>query len=149
MSEHTPGPWHYYEHVTYRTVEPGVEEPEDSWIEIRDEGDIMVATLPGGSIYDGALIAAAPDMAAELERVRAKCERLQDELNKTEEALAVSRMEQSELNYAHDEITKLTIDNAQLLEACKVAFDAINLNDETLTARDALVTAIEAAEGES
>ena len=97
MSEHTPGPWHYYEHETYRTVEPGIEEPEDSWIEIRDEGDIMVATLPGGSIYDGALIAAAP----------------------------------------------------QLLKACKVALNAINQNDETLTARDYLTAAIEATEGES
>jgi len=90
MMTHTPGPWHYYEHETYRTTEPGISEPENSWIEIRDEGDLITATLPGGSIYDAALIAAAP----------------------------------------------------KLLEACKVAYDAINLNDETKTAREVLAAVI-------
>ena len=69
MMTHTPGPWHYYEHETYRTTEPGISEPENSWIEIRDEGGLITATLPGGSIYDAALIAAAPDLLAALETV--------------------------------------------------------------------------------
>ena len=69
MMKHTPGPWNYYEHETLRTVEPGVEEPEDAWIEIRDEGDIIVARLPGGSIYDAELIAAAPDLLEVLKKV--------------------------------------------------------------------------------
>jgi hypothetical protein len=37
--------------------------------------------------------------------------------------------------------------NADLLKACKVALNAINLNDETVTARKALDAAIEKAEG--
>ena len=87
MSEHTPGPWHYCERVTYRTVDPGVEEPEDSWIEIRDEGYLIVAKLPGGSIYDAALIAAAPETAAELKRVRAVNAQLLKALQHAREAV--------------------------------------------------------------
>ena len=40
------------------------------------------------------------------------------------------------------EIERLKAERAVLLEACKVALNTINLNDETVTARRALVAAI-------
>ncbi len=45
-----------------------------------------------------------------------------------------------------EENERLKVINAELLEACKVALNAINLNDETLTAREALTAVI--AKGE-
>ena len=148
MSEHTPGPW---EHVGNGAIVTSV----------NGYGQEIACVWELGNDdkkHNAALIAAAPDMAAELERVRAKCERLQDELNKTEEALSVSRMEQSELNYAHDEITKLTIDNARLLEALKeiakgegaFSLDQLKFAYNTIeNMKEIAQTAIESAEGES
>ena len=54
----------------------------------------------------------------------------------------------AEREAAKVEITRLEAINADLLGACEVALMAINLNDETLTAREALVAAIAKARGE-
>ena len=53
----------------------------------------------------------------------------------------------AEREAAKAEIARLEALNADLLAACEVALMAINLNDETLTAREALVAAIAKARG--
>ena len=50
------------ERVTYVSTEPGVDVPDDCWIEILGDTRTPIAILPCGSIYDANLIAAAPDM---------------------------------------------------------------------------------------
>ena len=54
----------------------------------------------------------------------------------------------AKLDEANAKIARLEALNADLLAACEVALMAINLNDETLTAREALVAAIAKARGE-
>ena len=44
--------------------------------------------------------------------------------------------------YHHDLVERLEAEKADLLAACQIAFDAINLNDETKTAREVLAAVI-------
>ena len=72
MSDYNPyGPWVINPANEETTVHPMIEHPDYGWIEILDTFGNRIASLPHDYVDDARLIAAAPEMADETDRLRA------------------------------------------------------------------------------